>query len=153
VLKKQLLARKWQHIVQKSSTFRDYSYLPVTVTRCVFITGRLLLCGCSHAMRTRRSLSLTGKERSWDGTQIHAATRISDPKHIPEIANTAGFHFAMIEQAEKRLYPACSVIRPTETEGAAMGAVTFLTDAGLFRGQSSAFFAFMTQLAQAADAA
>jgi hypothetical protein len=34
-----------------------------------------------------------------------------------------------------------------------MGALTFLTNTGLFRGQSSAFFAFMTQLAQAADAA
>ncbi len=38
----------------------------------------------------------------------------------------------------------CSIIRPTETEGAAMGALTFLTADGLFRGQSPAFFAFMT---------
>jgi hypothetical protein len=52
-----------------------------------------------------------------------------------------------------RKFPVCSIIRPTETEGAAMGAVTFLTDTGLFRGQSAAFFAFMNQLAQAADAA
>lgn len=29
----------------------------------------------------------------------------------------------------------------------------FLTDTGLFRGQSAAFFAFMAQLAQGADAA
>src|SRR5437763_1298996 len=52
-----------------------------------------------------------------------------------------------------RKFPVCSIIRPTETEGAAMGAVKFLTDSGLFLGQSPAFFAFMTQLAQAADAA
>ncbi|HEX8918979.1 MAG TPA: ferritin-like domain-containing protein [Chloroflexota bacterium] len=52
-----------------------------------------------------------------------------------------------------RKFPLCSIIRPTETKGAAMGAVTFLTETGLFRGQSTAFFAFMTQLAQAADAA
>jgi hypothetical protein len=52
-----------------------------------------------------------------------------------------------------RKFPVCSIIRPTETEGAAMGALTFLTDDGLFRGQSSAFFAFMTKLAQQADAA
>jgi hypothetical protein len=52
-----------------------------------------------------------------------------------------------------RTFPAGAVIRPTETQGAAMGAVTFLIDTVLFRGQSSAFFAFMTQLAQAADAA
>ena len=34
-----------------------------------------------------------------------------------------------------------------------MGALRFLTADGLFRGQSTAFFAFMTGLAQAADAA
>jgi hypothetical protein len=33
----------------------------------------------------------------------------------------------------------CSVIRPTATQGAAMGALKFLTDDGLFRGQSAAF--------------
>ena len=52
-----------------------------------------------------------------------------------------------------RKFPVCSIIRPTETEGAAMGAVKFLTDDGLFRGQSPAFFAFMTDLAREADAA
>ncbi len=49
--------------------------------------------------------------------------------------------------------PPCSIIRPTETNGIAMGVVNFLTDMGLFIGQSPAFFARMTQLAQAADAA
>ena len=49
--------------------------------------------------------------------------------------------------------PACSVIRPTETEGIATGVVQFLTDMGLFIGQSQAFFTFMQQLAQEADAA
>jgi len=52
-----------------------------------------------------------------------------------------------------RKFPVCSVIRPTATEGAAMGAVKFLTEDGLFRGQSPAFFAFMTRLAREADAA
>jgi hypothetical protein len=52
-----------------------------------------------------------------------------------------------------RKFPVCSIIRPTETEGAAMGALTFLTDDGLFRGQSARFFAFMTGLAREADAA
>jgi hypothetical protein len=154
------------------------------------------------------------------------------PKHIQAIANTAGFHFAMIEQGGTSLYPSlaqrvthrevlrillsigptetmhfqtwqdkagnappltdptnglvfpdlkapplggedfqtnlimpepcpflsrkfpvCSIIRPTETKGAAMGAQKFLTDTGLFRGQSTEFFAVLTQLAQAADAA
>src|SRR5712692_9269661 len=52
-----------------------------------------------------------------------------------------------------RKFPPVSIIRPTETEGAAMGALKALTDDGLFRGQSPAFFAFMHDLAVAADAA
>jgi hypothetical protein len=47
--------------------------------------------------------------------------------------------------------PIVSIIRPTNTEGIAMGALTFLTNMGLFIGQSPAFFAYMTQLAQDAD--
>jgi hypothetical protein len=49
--------------------------------------------------------------------------------------------------------PICSIIRPTQTQGIAMGVVTFLTNMGLFNGQSPAFFALLNQLAQAADAA
>ena len=52
-----------------------------------------------------------------------------------------------------RTFPNCSIIRPTETNGAAMGAVRGLTDDGLFRGQSKAFFDLLNRLAQAADAA
>ena len=51
-----------------------------------------------------------------------------------------------------RNLPIVSIIRPTKTEGVATGALQFLTDMGLFIGQSPAFFAYMTQLAQAADA-
>jgi hypothetical protein len=49
--------------------------------------------------------------------------------------------------------PACSIIRPTNTAGAAMGAVNFLTTMGLFMGQSQGFFTVLHTLAQAADAA
>jgi hypothetical protein len=52
-----------------------------------------------------------------------------------------------------RKFPPVSIIRPTGTEGAAMGAVRGLTADGLFRGQSPAFFATLTELAEAADAA
>lgn len=52
-----------------------------------------------------------------------------------------------------RKFPVCSIVRPTETKGAAMGVVKFLTDTGLFVGQSAGFFAAFTELAQAADAA
>src|SRR5256714_6095952 len=48
-----------------------------------------------------------------------------------------------------RTFPVCSIIRPTETEGAAMGALKALTDDGLFIGQSKAFFTFMQDLAAA----
>jgi len=51
-----------------------------------------------------------------------------------------------------RKFPVCSIIRPTETEGAAMNAVKALTANGLFRGQSQAFFAVLGELAEAADA-
>ena len=49
--------------------------------------------------------------------------------------------------------PICSVIRPTNTEGAATGALAFLIAMGLFIGQSQGFFAYMKQLAQDADSA
>src|SRR5437868_3536054 len=52
-----------------------------------------------------------------------------------------------------RKLPRCSIIRPTETKGVAMGVVKFLTDMGLFIGQSPAFFAFMQHLAAYADEA
>jgi Ferritin-like domain len=50
-----------------------------------------------------------------------------------------------------RSLPIVSIIRPTKTQGVAMGALQFLTDMGLFIGQSPAFFTYMTQLAQDAD--
>ena len=159
----------------------------------------------------------------------------SDPNFLQAIANTAGFHFATIEQGGTSLYPAmaqratsvevlrilisigptetmhfqtwqdkagnapkltavdpvtgvsvsfpdlttdstpedlkanlimpepcpfisknlprCSVIRPTETKGIAKGVVKFLTDMGLFIGQSKEFFAFLNDLAEDADEA
>ena len=52
-----------------------------------------------------------------------------------------------------RKFPVCSIIRPTETKGIAMGVAKFLTDMGLFRGQSPAFFSALTTLARQADAA
>ncbi len=52
-----------------------------------------------------------------------------------------------------RKLPACSIVRPTATKGAAMGALKFLTAMGLFIGQSPAFFELMTDLAEDADEA
>ena len=52
-----------------------------------------------------------------------------------------------------RKLPVCSIIRPTETKGAAKGALNFLTAMGLFIGQSPEFFAFLRDLAEDADEA
>jgi hypothetical protein len=49
--------------------------------------------------------------------------------------------------------PNCAVIRPTDPKGIAAGAVKFLTDDGLFIGQSNEFFDTLHTLAEAADAA
>jgi len=52
-----------------------------------------------------------------------------------------------------RTFPPVSIIRPTNTTGAATGVAKFLTEMGLFAGQSEEFFAAVTQLAEQADAA
>jgi hypothetical protein len=52
-----------------------------------------------------------------------------------------------------RQFPACSIIRPTATKGAAMGAVQGLTNDGLFIGQSKEFFELLNDLAEDADEA
>jgi hypothetical protein len=51
-----------------------------------------------------------------------------------------------------RKFPICSIIRPTETKGAAMGAVKALTADGLFNGQkNNKFFDLLNDLAEDAD--
>jgi hypothetical protein len=50
-----------------------------------------------------------------------------------------------------RAFPIVSIIRPTETRGAAMAALNALTADGLFIGQPPSFFAVLRQLAHAAD--
>jgi len=52
-----------------------------------------------------------------------------------------------------RKLPVCSIIRPIETKGIAMGVVNFLTAMGLFIGQPPEFFALLRDLAEDADEA
>ena len=52
-----------------------------------------------------------------------------------------------------RKLPPCSIIRPTETLGAATAVVNFLTAMGLFKGQSKKFFELLHDLAEDADEA
>jgi hypothetical protein len=49
-----------------------------------------------------------------------------------------------------RKFPMVSIIRPTETDGAATAALNALTADGLFRGQSAAFFALLAASAATA---
>ena len=50
-----------------------------------------------------------------------------------------------------RTFPICSIIRPTETDGAAARAINGFIADGLFIGQPPAFFALLSQLIEAAD--
>jgi hypothetical protein len=52
-----------------------------------------------------------------------------------------------------RSFPVCSIIRPTETKGIAMGAVNSLVNDGLFIGQTPEFSELLKDLAMAADQA
>src|SRR5215470_4206227 len=52
-----------------------------------------------------------------------------------------------------RSFPVCSIVRPTETEGAAMGALKALMADGLFIGQTPQFFQLLNDLARDADQA
>ncbi|MGI8961698.1 MAG: twin-arginine translocation signal domain-containing protein [Bryobacteraceae bacterium] len=52
-----------------------------------------------------------------------------------------------------RKFPPCSIIRPTETKGAAMGVVKAFAADGLFIGQSKEFFELLRDLAEDADEA
>jgi hypothetical protein len=52
-----------------------------------------------------------------------------------------------------RKFPKCSIIRPTNTKGAAAGALRALTADGLFYGQSKQFFEYLVDLAEDADEA
>jgi len=52
-----------------------------------------------------------------------------------------------------RTFPICSIVRPTETKGAAMAAVNALTSDGLFIGQTPEFFQLLMDLARDADRA
>ena len=53
----------------------------------------------------------------------------------------------------KTALPICSIIRPTQTTGAAMGAVKALTADGLFIGQTMEFKQLLADLATDADQA
>jgi hypothetical protein len=82
---------------------------------------------------------------------------LNNPANVPPGFTEEDFQFNLIMPEPtaflSRALPPCSIIRPTETQGAAMGAVRALTADGLFIGQSDAFFAELHELAFRADRA
>src|SRR5579864_7719216 len=129
----------------------------------------------THVEVLRILLSFGGTEithfQTWHDKAGNAPVRtnVKDPKH-PNVVVTfpnlnqppAGFKLEDVQTnlimpepthlLTKNL-PIVSIIRPTETKGAAMGAArSFATD-GLFIGQSKEFMEFLQDLASEADAA
>ena len=94
-------------------------------------------------------------------------TNVVDPKtgvsvSFPDLNNDPGFggedfqtNLIMPEPTIflSKDFPVCSIIRPTATQGAAMGAVKAFMADGLFNGQSKQFFQFIRDLAEDADEA
>ena len=77
---------------------------------------------------------------------------------FPDLSNASQLFKANLIMPEpcpflSRKLPPCSIIRPTNTKGIAMGVVNFLTAMGLFIGQSAAFFELLQDLAEDADEA
>jgi len=73
-----------------------------------------------------------------DGDQEHLQANLIMPEPTPFLSTN---------------FPICSIIRPTATTGAAMGAVNALTADGLFIGQTPEFFQLLADLATDADQA
>ena len=102
--------------------------------------------------------------QTWQDKAGHAVSppfNVTDPTNglmFPDLSNAGELltnNLIMPEPCPflSRKLPKCSVIRPTETRGIAMGVVNFLTAMGLFIGQSKEFFEFMRDLAEDADEA
>ena len=129
----------------------------------------------THVEVLRILLSIGGTEithfQTWHDKAGNAPTRldVADPKHpgvmvsFPNLNQPpAGFN---LEDVQTNLimpeptvflnkkFPTVSIIRPTATKGAAMGAVKSLVADGLFIGQTKEFFEFLQDLAAEADAA
>ena len=117
-------------------------------------------------MSSHREAPAISKDAVADSTDLYAFVSPDDPNTVTIIANYLpgeapfggpNFQTNLIMPHPTTFLssklPACSIIRPTNTKGAATGVAKFLTDMGLFKGQSAAFFAALTTLARQADAA
>jgi hypothetical protein len=82
---------------------------------------------------------------------------LNNPANVPSRFTEEDFETNLIMSEPtaflSRALPPCSIIRPTVTQGAAMGALNSVIADGLFIGQSPAFFVEMRELATRADRA
>ena len=107
------------------------------------------------------AILLTDVDKGFPGSTGATVTfpNLNDPNATPAQADSLQTNLIMPEPTfflSKKL-PAVSIIRPTETKGAAMGAVQSLIDDGLFightskNGKSDGFVELLRDLAEAAD--
>jgi hypothetical protein len=103
------------------------------------------------------ALQITDTDTGFPGSTGATVTfpNLNDPKATPSQADEFQTNLIMPEPTfflSKKFGPV-SIVRPTETDNAAMGAVKGLTADGLFIGQSPAFFELLQDLAADADRA
>ena len=128
---------------------------PLRRARATGYRSRRSCASCSASARRRSCISRPGRTKratlrrsptrptAWSSPTSTSAARTLKPNRImPEPTVFLDRKFAI-----------CSILRPTETVGAAVGAVNGLAASGLFTGQSQEFFTAATALAKAADAA
>jgi hypothetical protein len=100
---------------------------------------------------------LTDTDKGFPGSTGDIVTfpNLNDPNATAAQADEFQTNLIMPEPTIflNKKFPAVSIIRPTQTKGAAMGAVKGLTADGLFHGQSNEFFQLLTDLAEDADEA
>jgi hypothetical protein len=96
-------------------------------------------------------------ERLTDSTNGLIFPELNPPSSIPSGFTAEDFQTNLIMPEPtaflSRKFPVCSIVRPTDTKGAAMAAAKALTDDGLFIGQSNEFFEMLADLASDADKA
>jgi hypothetical protein len=169
-----LAAGKFPAIPRSDADLRPAKHLPAIANTAAFHFGMIEQGGSSlYAGLAQRAsdpevlrilLSIGPTEvmhfQTWQDKAGNAPA-LTDPTNglvFPDLSNR-GEDFApnriMPEPTVflDRKFARCSILRPTETVGAAVGVVKGLAASGLFTGQSQEFFSAATALAEAADAA
>ena len=124
----------------------------------------LLSIGPTEAMhfqtwhdKAGNAIQLTDTDTGFPGSTGATVTfpNLNDPTHTAAQADELQTNLIMPEPTIflNKNFAKVSIVRPTQTRGAAMGAVKGLTADGLFIGQSPQFFELLADLAEDADAA